>query len=489
MLEKKPLKTQFIITFALIITVSLIVTIITYFAGYSIFRMIEYNKLYPANYFENKIPEIEGYIRKTNAIILKEKESLNKVIPSEGILYQVMDESGQKIYGTDNQKIINSKEELYGKMNTTIRIEGRYVRIIPIFNSQDKMLGAVSLSYTIKPYYLNIQDKIWIVPLFIVVIFSPFIYIIIFAMLFSRKFARNIGKPVNMLIEASRKVKEKDLDFEIDYEADNELGRLCRSFDEMKNKLKESLISQWRIEQEKHEMVEALAHDLKTPLSVIRGYVESLLEGNYDDKQKTEKYLNVIKENTYKGADLIKEMLYASELESSNAEFHVALVDIESFLLRKKESYEMITKSKEMNFVVNVTYDKHDEKTILVDDAILERILDNIILNSIRYIPEHGTISVNVEIDDKNIKFTVCDTGKGFSSKDLSNLFNKFYRGDESRSSKYGNSGLGLYVVKKLVEMQDGSIRAFNSKSGGAGIEFILPFISMGYRGQAKLVN
>ncbi|QNB47816.1 hypothetical protein BR63_17030 [Thermanaerosceptrum fracticalcis] len=266
-------------------------------------------------------------------------------------------------------------------------------------------------------------------------------------------------------------------DFNIDYFADNELGRLCEAFNEMKNELKESLISQWKAEQERHEMVQALAHDLKTPLSVIQGYVESLLESSHIDTQKTKKYLQVIKDNANKGAELIKEMLYAAELETSGVELNIVPVDIYSFLKQKKESYEMMAKNKKINFKVDVTYGNQAEIICPIDAAKLERILDNIVSNSIRYVPEHGTITINADIACDNIRFKVCDTGKGFSSKDLSNLFNKFYRGDESRSSKDGHAGLGLHIAKRLVEMHGGSIVAFNARDSGACIKFDLHFL------------
>jgi len=474
MLERKSLKSQFIITFVLIIITSIIATIATYCAGFVIYAKTEYKKIYPANYYESKIPDIEAYIRKEGAILLhgNEEQLLDKVIPSEGILYQVVDENGSVIYGTYDKQLLKGKEDLYNKMNTTYGMDGRYVRIIPLIDSQGKISGAVSLSYILTPHYQGISGNILLVLLFIIIVFSPFIYIVIFTLLFSKKFASNINKPVNMLIQASKKVKEKDLDFSIDYDADNELGRLCEAFNEMKNELRESLISQWKAEQERQEMVQALAHDLKTPLSVIQGYAESLLESNFDDTQKTIKYLQVIKDNVKKGAQLIKEMLYAAELETSGAGFNVVPVDIYSFLMQKKESYEMLAKDKDIVFNVDVTYSNHAKKICPVDAAKLERVLDNIVSNSIRYVPEQGAITINADITCDDISFKICDTGKGFSNKDLSNLFNKFYRGDESRSSKNGHAGLGLYIVKRLVEMHGGSVAAFNAQNGGACIKF-----------------
>lgn len=280
-----------------------------------------------------------------------------------------------------------------------------------------------------------------------------------------------------MLIDASRKVKAKDLDFCLGYYADNELGRLCGSFNEMKNELKESLVSQWKAEQERHEMVQTLAHDLKTPLSVIQSYVESLLEDGFADNQKAEKYLRVIKDNALKGSELTTKMLYAAEIETSCIEFNSVPVDIHSFLKQKQESYEMMAKAKKIGFIVDVTYENGPKTECPVDIVKLESILDNVVLNSMRYTPENGTITIEAGIARDKVDFTICDTGKEFSSKDMANLFTKFYRGDESRSSKNGNAGLGLHIAKRLAEMHGGSIDAFNAENGGACVKFSLHFI------------
>ncbi|UOF91268.1 HAMP domain-containing histidine kinase [Fodinisporobacter ferrooxydans] len=478
MLERKSLKSQFVITFFFIILASILCTIATYFAGYAIYINIEYKNMYPANYYEKQIPAIETYVRKKGARIVnrEEKQSMDRMIPAKGILYEVMDENGKRVYGTDDKQILQGKTQLLHTINTTIGIDGRYVRIIPIFNSHDKIRGAVSLSYILTPHYASTFDKMWIVPVLIGIVLSPFVYIAVFTLLFSKRIADTIGRPVNMLIDAAKKVKEKDLDFQIDYDADNELGKLCEAFTDMKKELKESLLSQWKAEQNRREMVHALAHDLKTPFSIILGYVEALLEGNHRDAEKTEKYLKVIQDNANKGSVLVKEMLFAAELEASGADLHATPVDMDSFLLQKTESYEMLAKHKQIHFKVDVTYENRDATICSVDAVKLERILDNIILNSIRYTPNFGMITIHADVAFDRIHFQICDTGKGFSNKDLSNLFDKFYRGDESRSSKNGHAGLGLYIAKKLVEMHGGTILAYNTQDGGACMEFALFF-------------
>ncbi|SDG66273.1 HAMP domain-containing protein [Thermoanaerobacter thermohydrosulfuricus] len=361
MLNRKSIKTQFIVIFTAIILTSIIATIVTYFVGFIIFTSIEYKKIYPANYYEKKIPDIENYIRRKGESLLniKEKSNIEKIIPSQGITYQIIDQNGDILYGTESQKFINNKEDLYKKINTNQGLNGRYVHIVPIIDKHGKIAGAVLLYYKLVPYYQSTTIKL----IFTVILLSPFLYIIFFTILFSKKFVRDIKKPIDMLIEASEKIKQKNLDFNIDYKAKNEFGSLCEAFDDMKNELKRSLISQWKLEQQRHDMVEALAHDLKTPLSIIQGYTESLLESNLNDKEKLERYLNVIKNSTFRALQMIKEMLYTAEIESYNLSLEVVPIDINSFIQQKVESYKIISKSKNIDFKVKIFDVMPDKKT------------------------------------------------------------------------------------------------------------------------------
>lgn len=477
-LERKPLKSQFVLTFIMILVISLLATMATYGIGYMVYVNIEYKKVYPANYYEQQVPKIIEYINlEGEKLFDKDAElKLNKVVPSEGMQFQVVDGSGSWVYGTDTQKLIEDKEDLLQKLNTTFGKDGRHVKTIPIVDDEGRIRGAVLLSYTLTIHYQTPLNKLLLVPFFLVILLSPFLYIILFTWLFSKRLTDNIEKPVKLIIDASAKVKEKDLDFEIDYHADNELGRLCEAFNEMKNELRVSLISQWKAEQERQEMVQALAHDLKTPLSVIQGYAEALLDGYDTDAEKTKKYLQVIKDNALKSTKLTQEMLYAAEIEMSKPGLSIAPVDICSFLMQKKEAYEIMAKDKNINFVVDVVSESQSETVCPIDAVKLERILDNIVSNSIRYTPENGTITIKVEMKNDKMVFKIADTGKGFSPHEMTNLFNKFYRGDQARSTRDGHAGLGLYIAKKLVQMYGGSIKASNAEEGGAVIRFDIQF-------------
>lgn len=474
MMEKKPLKSQFIISFILILVFSFTATVATYFLGFVLYKKIEYKNMYPANYFEKKIPEIEEHIRKSGVSIISRagRAALEKIIPAEGISYQVMDSFGRRIYGTDEGLIVEDQGQLRRKINTTFSLKGKYIRLVPVIDQEGKIAGAVSLSYSLAPTYRSLFDKMWISFIFVAVIFSPFFYVILYTWMFARIFSKNIAKPLNLLIEASEKIGEKNLDFVIDYDAPNELGRLCKAFNEMKGELEKSLVLQWRMEQQRREMLEALAHDLKTPVSIIKGYAEALIEGDQRNNDKICRYLNIIKENADKITAFVNKIRYVSELEFSDFKLEPEPVDIKVFILKKEEGYRLLSQKKNIKIYTNVCDARSSEAPCLIDKEKLERILDNIVTNSIRFTPNSGRINIDVTIKDDRLYFRICDTGKGFSPKDLAYIFDRFYRGDSARNSEGEHMGLGLYIAGKLVEAHGGAIKAFNRPEGGACVAF-----------------
>ncbi|MFR1384816.1 MAG: sensor histidine kinase, partial [Clostridioides difficile] len=239
---------------------------------------------------------------------------------------------------------------------------------------------------------------------------------------------------------------------------------------EMKDELKGSLSAQWKMEQERVEMVEALAHDLKSPLSIILGYTDALIGNNTDDNEKLHRYLTVIRENTEKSAALVQKMQYTSDLEKSNIQLNLVPINLPEFLRQKVQDYELQAHQKEVELILKMQ--GNIQSPIQIDVDRLTRIFDNIISNSLQYTPSGGNISITVK-DEKNcISYEICDSGRGFSSKDLKKALDKFYRGDEARQTKGGHSGLGLYIVKQLVEQLGGSVKIENSKSGGACVKF-----------------
>lgn len=470
-MKNQSLITEFRHTFIFIIIASIVATVITYvFALYLYIHSLN-KDIYPPNYYERQVPRIEKYINEKNIALLSQsnEEGLKRTIRGDDMLYQVVDNNGNILYGTNPKKLFKTKEELFNNfINRTVR-KGGYIHTVPIKGDNGKIEGAVILFYQVKITFANIRGR-FVFAVIIMALFSPFLYIVGFTRWLSKRFVKNINQPLHLLIDASKKIKEKDLDFEIDYYSDNELGKLCSAFSEMKDELKGSLSAQWKMEQERVEMVEALAHDLKSPLSIILGYTDALIGNNTDDNEKLHRYLTVIRENTEKSAALVQKMQYTSDLEKSNIQLNLVPINLPEFLRQKVQDYELQAHQKEVELILKMQ--GNIQSPIQIDVDRLTRIFDNIISNSLQYTPSGGNISITVK-DEKNcISYEICDSGRGFSSKDLKKALDKFYRGDEARQTKGGHSGLGLYIVKQLVEQLGGSVKIENSKSGGACVKF-----------------
>ncbi|HBI8353341.1 TPA: HAMP domain-containing histidine kinase [Clostridioides difficile] len=470
-MKNQSLIAQFRRTFIFIIIASIVATVITYVFAIYLYIYSLNKDIYPPNYYERQVPRIEKYINEKNIALLSQsnEEGLKRTIRGDDMLYQVVDNNGNILYGTNPKKLFKTKEELFNNfINKTVR-KGGYIHTVPIKGDNGKIEGAVILFYQVKITFANIRGR-FVFAVIIIALFSPFIYIVGFTRWLSKRFVKNINQPLHLLIDASKKIKEKDLDFEIDYYSDNELGKLCSAFSEMKDELKGSLSAQWKMEQERVEMVEALAHDLKSPLSIILGYTDALIGNNTDDNEKLHRYLTVIRENTEKSAALVQKMQYTSDLEKSNIQLNLVPINLPEFLRQKVQDYELQAHQKEVELILKMQ--GNIQSPIQIDVDRLTRIFDNIISNSLQYTPSGGNISITVK-DEKNcISYEICDSGSGFSSKDLKKALDKFYRGDEARQTKGGHSGLGLYIVKQLVEQLGGSVKIENSKSGGACVKF-----------------
>ncbi|SJP35943.1 sensor histidine kinase [Clostridioides difficile] len=470
-MKNQSLIAQFRHTFIFIIIASIVATVITYVFAIYLYIYSLNKDIYPPNYYERQVPRIEKYINEKNIALLSQsnEEGLKRTIRGDDMLYQVVDNNGNILYGTNPKKLFKRKEELFNNfINKTVR-KGGYIHTVPIKGDNGKIEGAVILFYQVKITFANIRGR-FVFAVIIMALFSPFLYIVGFTRWLSKRFVKNINQPLHLLIDASKKIKEKDLDFEIDYYSDNELGKLCSAFSEMKDELKGSLSAQWKMEQERVEMVEALAHNLKSPLSIILGYTDALIGNNTDDNEKLHRYLTVIRENTEKSAALVQKMQYTSDLEKSNIQLNLVPINLPEFLRQKVQDYELQAHQKEVELILKMQ--GNIQSPIQIDVDRLTRIFDNIISNSLQYTPSGGNISITVK-DEKNcISYEICDSGRGFSSKDLKKALDKFYRGDEARQTKGGHSGLGLYIVKQLVEQLGGSVKIENSKSGGACVKF-----------------
>lgn len=477
-IAKLPLKHQFMISFVLVLLLSFITTLGIWGAALLIWRQLP---VLPANYYEKKLPAVEKYIQQQGAVLLDpaRRAALEQVVPGKGMQYQVLDRNGNIRYGTIAGPVVGSGAELIQVLNTSkvtgdrLGFAATVTRFVPLL-ANGRLAGAVALRYRLQATATNPGQKHWPGLLMLGMGVAPFASFVFFTYWVARAFSRRLNRPVRELITAAQRIRRQDLDFTIGYEANNEIGQLSRAFETMRDVLRQSLVRQWRVEEERREMIAALAHDLRTPLTIIQGHVEGLLAGGGEHPERLEKYLQTINRNTGRVIRLVNEMRAVAEIDAPEFTVNRRPVDIPSYLAEKAASYREMAVAKGTGFTASLDDQRTNNRPLALDPDRLAEVLDNLFSNSLRFTPRGGNISWGVNLTETQLIMTFCDSGPGFTPEDLPRIFKKFYRGAESSRSK-GHSGLGLYIAKTLVEKHGGTIKAFNAPAGGACVEISIP--------------
>lgn len=273
--------------------------------------------------------------------------------------------------------------------------------------------------------------------------------------------------PVKKLRRAVDSMNYGNTIVRIPYDGDDEIGELCRKFEDMGERLKKS-------EDTQMEILQAISHDIKTPLTSIIGYAERLRDGRVSSQEKLHEYHDIIfrKANDVKG--LLEEL---DEYSSLNREgkFEKTIVNAAEYFngICSEFQSEISRLSGEINCVNQI--DKGIN--INIDGSKIKRVFWNIIENSIKYGGDNLRISISSEKKGSFVRFSICDGGPGVPEDQLQRMFDRFYRIDSSRSREKGGTGLGLSICKGIVEGHGGRIWAKNSSSGGLCIEFEIPVI------------
>ncbi|WP_242143984.1 MULTISPECIES: cell wall metabolism sensor histidine kinase WalK [unclassified Bacillus cereus group] len=471
MIEQLRIKKQLVVGFLIILIGSLLLTILTAIGGWYWLMTGDSEKVLPANHYQNQIPTIEKYIKEKEDLLLDENErkQLEKLIPLKGIQYQVVNKKGEILYGTYTKEIITEQNPILKVINTNIHEENDVIiKYIPLVDKEGNLQGAIGLHYRLVSSPTSLTNGI-IVLLFLS---SPFMYITILSYVVSSRMGKRIRKPLVELSEASKRIQKHDLDFHLEYNAKNEIGELVHSFENMRAALANSLSHQWELEEERREYIRAISHDLKTPLTIISGHIEGLQSGLWKNEELLQRYLQTIERNANRMAKLIGEFNTVNELESFSFQLCLSEVHVESFFHKKIEEYEYIARKKKIEWEVMFEQAK-DIKTLAFDRERISQVMDNLVMNAVRFTPEEGKIVLKVSIQHDVLEFHVYDSGLGFQSRNVQKIFRRFYQEDKSRSSSKDHSGLGLYIAKMIVEKHGGEIYAENSDiCGGAHVWF-----------------
>ncbi|MDI3533923.1 MAG: two-component system, OmpR family, sensor histidine kinase VicK [Thermosediminibacterales bacterium] len=295
-----------------------------------------------------------------------------------------------------------------------------------------------------------------------------------FSALFSDYFRDN---PLQYYIEDSKTENRKDREVVIKHDS----SVLRAHFAPFKNEKGEvsgvvivlrDVTEQERLENMRKEFVANVSHEIKTPITTIKSYVETLLAGAIEEKNLAERFLEVVNNEADRMARLVSDLLQLSRLDYQQTRWDKKLLSLEQIVEDVLVKLNMEIKQKKMN--VSVNYSKKLPK-VLGDRDRIEQVILNIVGNALKYTPEGGDIKISIETIDKAVCLKVQDNGIGIPKEDLPRIFERFYRVDKARSRELGGTGLGLSIAKQIIEAHGGTININSEYGHGTEVVINLP--------------
>ena len=303
--------------------------------------------------------------------------------------------------------------------------------------------------------------------------FSVLLILIFTAALMTVWIYRAIIDPIRKLEKAAQQIRDGNLDFEIEVKGNDEISELCQSFEQMREQLKQSSEERVLNEKENRELISNISHDLKTPITAIKGYVEGIMDGVADTPEKMEKYVRTIYNKTNEMDLLINELTLYSKIDTNRIPYNFTTISAKGYFGDCGEDLHMELESKGIEFTYCNTME--EDCKVIVDPEQLRRVINNIVSNSLKYMDKpNGKVTMEVKDVGDFIQVELGDNGKGIAAKDLPYIFDRFYRTDASRNSSKGGSGIGLSIVKKIVEEHGGNIWATSEEGAGTTMYFVI---------------
>lgn len=284
---------------------------------------------------------------------------------------------------------------------------------------------------------------------------------------------RGLVPQIRKLTKAADCIKEGDLDFTIESGGADELSELCNTFEEMRVRLKTNAEEKLEDEAEQRMLISNIAHDLKTPITAIKGYSEGLLDGVAKSPKKQEDYVRTIHNKAIEMDNLINELTLYCNLDSKRIPYNFQKINISDYFQDCTCDLSMDLSHKNVELEYN---DYTDGNVICVaDPEQLARVVNNIVNNSVKYKGKQDLIiAFSIYDTGDAVQVDINDNGMGIKEEDLPYVFKRTYRGDQSRNTNEGGSGIGLSIVKRIVEDHGGSIWVSSTEGVGTKMSFTL---------------
>ena len=410
----------------------------------------------------------------TDPALLEDREYLNTLnqVALENSSYIIV-RRGDGIYYTGNTEAadwIFDRLPSYGRENERADSGVYFSDLKKLVKQIDFLFGdGTQGSVFIVTMINSIFSRSFLIDMFLAIV----MILVLTGMVLTQWIHKSVFSPINRLNLAMQKIAEGNFDYTLESDDDNEIGELYRNYEDMRLRLKESTEEKKQNERQNRELISNITHDLKTPITAIKGYVEGIIDGVADTQERREKYLRTIYTKANDMDRLINELTYYSSIDNNRIPYNFHRINVAEFFEDCVEDVGLDLESK--NIQLNYSNLVDPSTRIIADPEQLKKVINNIIGNSIKYMDkEKGVIDIRLLDEVDSIRVEIEDNGKGIAAKDLANIFERFYRTDASRNSTKGGSGIGLSIVKKIIEDHGGYIRATSKEGEGTCLHFVI---------------
>ena len=357
-----------------------------------------------------------------------------------------------------NERDIDSAFKNNGNTLSTLGIYkiAHYVSIEKLeYNGEFIGYTAATSSAVVMVSLINKTAKIYLLSAIVPIV-------LMFALLYF--FTYRFTRPLKLMSEAAKAMAGGDFSKRIPVSSNDEIGELSVAFNQMSNSL-------MRLEETRKDFVANVSHELRTPMTSIGGFIDGIIDGTVEpEKQKY--YLTLVSDEVKRLSRMVESMLNISRLESNEFSPKFERFDFKDMLINIVISQEQ--RIEERGYEI-IGLDEIPDVYVNADKDLIYRVLYNLVDNAIKFANENGRISFKLRMDSKNLIFRIENTGKGIRKTDLPYVFEKFYKGDKSRSLAKDSTGLGLYLVKTIIKNHGGSITVSSVENKFTAFEFTLP--------------
>ena len=376
----------------------------------------------------------------------------------------IVDPSGQEVYRSGPDLLAPTTSSAQAPSSSRsfqiVASSDNRVQVAEVTQGNER-LGLIYL-------YERLPDpgQTWTVPL------ARLIALLIVVLLIGWFIGRTFLRPLAALTQAARQIAEDDLNVVLPSSRVREIAEVAAAFAAMSEALRASLYRQAELEQERRLFISAIAHDLRTPLFSLRGYLEGLEKGIARTPEKVAKYIAVCQEKANALEGLIADLFAFAQLEYLEQTPDCAPLDLGNLMHKVVDGLQPLAESKGVALLADGPQPCPAEG----DAHLLTRAVENLLENALRYTPSGGTIRVGWRQDAGRLVFSVADSGPGIDPHDLPRLFSPLYRGDSSRSRQTGGAGLGLTIARRILLSHGGDLTAANQPTGGALFTCTIPW-------------